>query len=192
MSMRMLSFVFFLFVGCSQAEPELPEIAEVPPFVLLDQHGHQVSRSSLRGHVWIANFIFTSCPDVCPLLTKKMRQLRLGLVRKGVKVRFLSFSVDPERDTPEVLRSYAEARGAQYPDWSFLTGDVDEIKAVVASGFKQTIADDPRRPGNILHGSHFVLVDGTGMIRGFHRSDPAGLRQLSQAAAALARQEASR
>ena len=160
-------------------------IAQVPAFALHDQRGNEVTLASLRGQVWIANFIFTSCPDICPLLTKKMSDLRLGLVRKKASVRFVSFSIDPETDTPEVLTKYAKKHGADFKDWSFLTGPVTSIQQVVVQGFKQAIEPNPDKPDNILHGSHFVLVDGKGAIRGFYRSNADGLLALSRAATQL-------
>lgn len=177
--------------GCSEEPQELPVVAQVPAFSLLDQHGNTVTGETLKGQVWIANFIFTSCPDVCPLLTRKMADLRTGLVRGGSDVRFVSFSIDPQTDTPDVLRAYAQKRGADHPDWYFLTGSIDSIKAVVVSGFKQLIRPDPKRADNILHGSHFVLVDRALAVRGFYRSDADGLLSLSRAAAQLA-QDSSR
>ena len=179
-----------LLAGCEREREPLPVVAQVPPFSLLDQHGAEMTADSLRGDVWIANFIFTSCPDVCPLLTKKMADVRLGLVRRGMDVRFVSFSIDPQTDTPPVLLAYAEKRGAAHADWSFLTGPLDDVKAVVVSGFKQTVEPDPERPDNILHGSHFVLIDRRGAIRGFFRSDPNGLLDLSLAARTLAQEPA--
>ena len=160
-------------------------VAQVPAFSLRDQHGAEVTRDSLRGHVWVANFIFTSCPDICPLLTKKMGDLRLGLVRRNVDARFVSFSIDPETDTPKVLAGYAKKRGADFENWSFLTGPISTIQEVVVKGFKQAVEPDPEKPENILHGSHFVLVDQKGAIRGFYKSNPDGLLALSRAVTQL-------
>ena len=174
-----------LLCACSDEPQELPVIAQVPAFTLRDQTGAEVGLADLKGHVWIANFIFTSCPDTCPLLTKKLGDVRLGLVRKKADVRFVSFSIDPETDTPEVLAKYAKKRGANFQDWSFLTGPVASIQEVVVRGFKQAIEPDPDKPDNILHGSHFVLVDRNGAIRGFYRSNPDGLLALSRAATQL-------
>lgn len=183
-------------MGACEDEPApLPVVAQVPQFELRDQRGELIKASDLRGHVWIANFIFTSCPDVCPLLTQKMSELRTGLVRKGLveggAVRFVSFSIDPATDTPEVLLKYAQEREAHHPDWFFLTGPNKEMERVVVRGFKQTIKADPNRADNILHGSHFVLVDRALAVRGFYRSEPDGLLSLSQDAARLAAGEAA-
>lgn len=179
-------FALTLVIACDDEAPQLPVIARVPAFELQNQQDAQVSLQSLRGQVWVANFMFTSCPDICPLLTKKMGDLRLGLVRKKTGVKFVSFSVDPETDTPAILQAYAVDRGASHGDWHFLTGPLDSIKAVVVKGFKQAVKPDPERADNILHGSHFVLVDRVGAIRGFYRSDPDGLLALSRAATQLA------
>jgi protein SCO1/2 len=103
-------------------------------------------------------------------------------------MRFVSFSVDPETDTPEVLKRYAQEQGADRRDWRFLTGSLGDIERVVVSGFKQTMQQQPQEPGqprNIMHGSHFVLVDRELQIRGFHRSDDVGLKRLARDARRL-------
>ena len=134
--------------------------------------------------------MFTSCPDVCPILTTKMASVRSRLVGERVPVRIVSFTVDPATDTPEVLKRYAKERNADFPDWSFLTGPVEEIKAVVVGGFKQALGEkQEEQAGNaatILHGSHFVLVDRVGEIRGFYPSDNDGLLKLARDARILA------
>lgn len=181
----LLMSVSLTLLACGEDEVELPVVAQVPAFALTDQHGDPLTLDGLKGQVWVANFIFTSCPDVCPLLTKKMSDLRLGLTRKETGVKFVSFSIDPETDTPDVLAAYAKKRGADFPDWYFGTGSIDAIKDVVVGGFKQAVQPDPDRKDNILHGSHFVLVDQSGAIRGFYRSDADGLLALSRAATQL-------
>lgn len=166
--------------------PELPKIAELPAFTLKDQHGQPISAAALRGKVWAANFIFTSCPDVCPVLTRQMGLLRKRALSEGLALRYVSFSVDPETDTPEVLASYAKRHGAAFDDWSFLTGPIDDVKAVVVEGFRQSMertADAEK--ANVLHGTHFVLVDKRGAIRGFYESTEKGLVQLADDAARL-------
>jgi protein SCO1/2 len=175
--------------------PELPKIAPVPAFQLLDQNGHGFDRDQLRGVVWIANFMFTSCPDVCPLLTARMSGVRTQLAPERGRVRFVSFSVDPGHDSPEALKKYAAERGADWPDWSFATGAVDRVKEVVVSGFKQTMQPAPSVEGkarSILHGSHFVLVDDAFTIRGFYTTDAEGLMRLVRDAKILAKLAAAR
>lgn len=168
--------------ACGSAAPELPKIAEVPAFELRDQDGATVARDALRGEVWVANFMFTSCPDVCPILTAKMSGVRGKLVADRVPVRIVSFTVDPETDTPEVLKRYAQERGADFDDWRFLTGPIDQVKRVIVEGFKQGMERQPAaqagQPEAILHGSHFVLVDRDLFIRGYYASDEEGLQRL--------------
>jgi protein SCO1/2 len=133
--------------------------------------------------------MFTSCPDVCPLLTTRMSGVRTQLAPIRSSVRFVSFSVDPSNDRPEVLKQYALKHGADQTDWSFLTGPADEIKQVVVDGFKQTLErneDDSGKAAGILHGSHFVLVDRNLDIRGFYPSDDEGTLRLMRDARILA------
>lgn len=173
--------------ACGESHKPLPKLTEVPAFSLQDQRGGQITRKGLSGSVWVANFIFTSCKDVCPLLTKKMADVRLGLVRDGVPVQFVSFSVDPATDTPEVLRAFAQKHQSLHDDWHFLTGAMDDVRRVVQEGFRQRMDRDPNEPANVFHGSHFVLVDQAGVIRGFYRSEYEGLLDLARDAARLAK-----
>ncbi len=166
--------------GCVHPPP-LPRIARVPEFELRDQNAHTMRRESWKGSVWIANFMFTSCKDICPLLTSKMSALRTRLAPERGKVRFVSFSVDPEHDTPAALKHYARAHDADQPDWRFLTGPLDSVKQVVVGGFKQAVQAAPPGAGQtILHGSHFVLVDRALYIRGYYRSDQDGMLKLER------------
>jgi protein SCO1/2 len=110
------------------------------------------------------------------MLTTQMRnvQQRVG-ARENV--RFVSFSVDPERDTPEVLRAYAATHGADLSTWHFLTGETDAVRSAVVEGMRVGISER-QADGDILHGTHFVLVDGRGKIRGYYRNDREGLDGL--------------
>jgi protein SCO1/2 len=179
-------------LACKGGEP-LPRIAEVPQFQLRDQNGRELRRDALRGKVWVANFMFSRCPDVCPLLTGKMKGLRTELLRERSHLRFVSFSVDPEHDTPAVLKKFAQEHGADQPDWSFLTGPLQLIQDIVIKGFKQTLAPEPEQAGkaySILHGSHFVLVDRGLSIRGYYPSDENGLLRLARDARVLVAEKA--
>jgi protein SCO1/2 len=169
-------------------DPELPVLGTVPEFQLLDQNARPLHRDSLRGSVWVANFMFTKCPDVCPMLTTRMAHLRTALAKERGKVRFVSLSVDPEHDDPATLKRYAAEHGADRPDWSFATGPGDELQRVIVSGFKQTLQPMPATAGKertILHGSHFVLVDAALQLRGFYPTDAEGLARLARDARLL-------
>ena len=166
--------------------PALPVLGDVPPFRLVDRAGAPFTQDDLRGGVWIADFIFTRCPDVCPVLTTRMRALEQTLAERHARVTLVSFSVDPGYDTPEVLRAYATAHGAG-PDWRFVTGQRDGIAALLKDGFHVAFADDGPPSGPITHSDRFVLVDRKLRIRGYyHGNDPDDVARLVDDATRLA------
>ena len=168
--------------------PELPDYGKVPEFALRDQHELPVSPADLRGKIWIANFMFASCPDICPILTSKLAGVRLHLHADRVMAQYVSFSVDPEHDTPAVLAKYVSEHAVDFSDWRFVTGPLAKVEQVIIGGFKQALQREPPEPGkpqNIMHGSHFVLVDPALTIRGFYPSDEEGLLRLARDARIL-------
>lgn len=155
--------------GCRPAP--LPILSTLPPFTLQSQEGVPFGSEDLRGEVWIANFVFTRCPTVCPVFTAQMRGIQVKAA--GAEgLRFVSFSVDPAYDTPPRLKEYGAAHGADFSSWTFLTGDPEAIKAAVVTGLK--VAADPPLPdqdlASVFHGTHFVLVDADLRIRGYYDS----------------------
>jgi len=128
----------------------------------------------MRGKVWVAGFIFTSCPSVCPKISRAMLELQQRYARNGDEIELVSFSVDPENDTPEVLRRYAENLGADLSRWHFVTGDRAAMEALVVGGFKTSIDRKPLGGGttidmyDIAHAEKLVLVDDTGGVRGLY------------------------
>src|SRR5918911_586075 len=105
------------------APSKLPRIGAAPPFALPDQEGARLSLRDLGGKVALVTFIYTTCTDTCPVLTAKLAQVQAKLGSDfGPRVRFVSITVDPEHDTPAVLRAYAEQFKADLNSWSFLTG----------------------------------------------------------------------
>lgn len=154
--------------GADAAQEELPKLWAAPEFEFASQAGRALRNDELRGQVWIANFIFTQCTSICPTMTAKMVQLQ-GLL-SAPQLRFVSFSVDPENDTPQVLKEYAGAWRPGETRWWLLATDAENL-ARVAKGFGVTVektddADDP-----ILHSNRFFLVDPRGLIRGAYLSD---------------------
>jgi len=112
----------------------LPVVGPAPDFVLLDQDGTRFSLRSLRGQVAIVTFIYATCTDTCPLLTAKLASLQAPLASDfGTALHFVSITVDPQTDTPAVLKSYAKAQGANLAGWSFLTGTPTAIDEVIRS-----------------------------------------------------------
>lgn len=138
---------------------------EVPDFALRDSSDAPANLRSLQGKIWVADFIFTSCPDMCPMMTAKMRELDQEF-KKDDRFRLVSISVDPKRDTPEVLRSYQKKFGIDGSNWSFLTGKFGDIKRLIGGGFKLGTPENPE-----MHTGKFVLVDGSARIRGYYDSD---------------------
>ncbi len=156
----------------------LPILGTVPAFHFQDETGAPFGPETLRGKPWVADFVFTRCPTVCPLLTERLAAL---LPKLGERVHLVSVSVDPDFDTPQRLRAFAQQHGATSARWHFLTGDSAAIQRAVTDGFK--ISLDHEGPDgdflSIVHGVHVVLVDPDGHIRGYYDSDdPEALERL--------------
>ena len=185
---RAASLCLTVSVACRRAS-ELPALGNVGTFNLIDQAGRPVSAESMRGRVWAAAFFFTRCPTVCPRITRRMRELQQAAAKDGVKLQLVSFSVDPDNDTPQVLTAYAEQYHADLSTWRFLTGDLEVVRRTSEQGFKLAL-DGKATPGaedfGLFHGSHLVLVDGTGQIRGYYRTgEDSQMAQLLRDAAML-------
>src|SRR6185503_17081663 len=142
-------------------------LGNVGQFALTDQAGRAVTQDTLRGKVWAAAFMFTRCPTVCPRITRRMKDLQQSAAKHGTRLELISFSVDPENDTHEVLLAYAKQYGADLASWRFLTGDLEAIRKTSEQGFKLAL-DGKATPGaehfGLFHGSHLVLVDRAGQI----------------------------
>ncbi len=151
----------------------LPILGQVPEFSLTSHRGASFGSKALGGKPYLAAFLFTRCPSVCPRLTERMGEVADRVKAEGRTLEFVSISVDPEHDTPPVLTEFAKKHGALRPNWTLLTGDSDAIRTTAESGFKigVTGAYDASKPDmGITHGSHLILVDARGRIRGFYRS----------------------
>jgi protein SCO1 len=143
-------------------------ISYVPDFTLQNQFGNETSLEDFRGYYWIVNFIFTRCAGVCPVMTFQMARLH-DSIPPEYPVRFVSISVDPERDTPDVLYLYAEDAGADHARWTFLTGYTEEIYTLSRQGFLLGVdAEGGTLKEPIMHSQRFVLVDPDGAIRGYY------------------------
>lgn len=164
--------------GISLSSPaaagDLPAGDALPSFSLVEKSGRIVRSDDLRGKVWVADFIFTRCPNVCPDLTRKMGEVRRRLDEGGATdIVTVSISVDPVFDTPPVLAKYAENFRANAPSWLFLTGEPDAVVRLVNDGF-HLIMNDPKA-GPPAHSNRFVLVDRLGRTRGTHLGSDAGV-----------------
>jgi protein SCO1 len=157
--------------------PRLPVLGTLPPFELTAQDGGPFGSKDLAGRVWLASFIFTRCETVCPAITGQMARIQGRTRNLEPAFHLVSISVDPEFDDPDRLAAYARAHRASPRMWTFLTGPVDAVRETVVRGLHVSMEPDPERRGGerILHGTHLVLVDGEGRIRGYYDPDDAGL-----------------
>jgi protein SCO1/2 len=168
------AFASLPLASCARSGEPLPKLGRVGAFALVDQDGKSVTAETLRGKVWVAAFFFTHCPSICPRITRRMRALQLDANGHTPAIMLVSFSVDPENDTPPVLLAYAQKYAADLHTWSFLTGDLAVVKATVVDGFKLALDGKPdpaAENGGIIHGAYLVLVDPTLTIRGYYRTD---------------------
>ena len=168
----------------------LPVYYDAPAFALTDQDGKPFGRDDLRGKVWVADFIFTTCPGACPKMTMKMSGLQKAVPARDVH--FVSFTVDPDRDTPEVLKRYGQGFDADPNRWHFLTGEKSKLFDT-AAGLKLTAAPAGQFGPEIVHAEKFLLIDGSGRVRGIYNSgDEQELKKLAADASLLADRQAGR
>lgn len=173
--------------ACTPA-PDLPVLADAPSFALTDEQGQTVDNDTLRGRVWVADFIFTRCPHACPMLTQKLTQVAEGTQdSSGAPVELVSFTVDPAYDTPEVLKDFAGLYPIPLDRWHLLTGELPAMEAVSA-GFMQGLERASEQPvPDIRHSQRLLLVDPQGRLRGMYRTDEEALDELIRAAQHLAK-----
>jgi protein SCO1/2 len=143
----------------------------VPSFQLVNQNGQSFGSAQLAGRIWIADFIYTSCPGPCPMISTRMSELQKPLEKTDVHL--VSFSVDPEKDKPEVLRGYAEKLHADPKRWDFLTGPKSAIYDLSHDGFKLAVSDGSDEAGIPVHSTRMTLVDRHGQIRGYYEATEA-------------------
>lgn len=149
----------------------------VPDFILTEKDGREVALSDLKGKTWIVNFIYTNCPDTCPIQSAQMRQIQEDF-KYEKDLRLVSITVDPTRDTLEVLSKYAKRFGADPARWLFLTGKKETIHKFAQEGFHVGAVELPheKRPesgATHTHSPRFILVDRAAQIRGYYVSTDA-------------------
>jgi len=142
--------------------PKLPTLGQVSDFQLTDERKEDFSLRNLNGQIWIANFFFTTCGDICPIMSKNMAALHRSFeLVNGVTL--VSITVNPEFDSSEVLTQYAQKFKANTDKWRFLTGSREQITDLVVNSFKLGAIDEP-----VFHSAKFALVDRHGLIRGYY------------------------
>jgi protein SCO1/2 len=182
--MKPLAFLILVLglgsVGCMR-RPAIAVYGDVPRFDLTAQDGRPFDSHTLQGKIWVADFIYTTCPGPCPRMTSQMREVQDALSQVP-DVRLVSFTIDPAEDTPAVLAAYAKEHGASPAMWYFLTGPVPTLEMLDRNAFKLGDID-----GTLVHSTRFVLVDGRARIRGYYdTSEPSAIPKVIADIRALA------
>ncbi len=173
-----ITFIILLFgiwaipkIVAYLSEPDLAYIldvnkepAAVPDFSFTNQNGETITNEDYAGKVYVAEFFFTTCPSICPIMNRNMVKIQnsfFGNPNFGVA----SFTINPEYDTPEVLKAYAESYGVTNPNWHMMTGDKSEIYQLANVGFNLYVGEAPEVEGGFEHSGFFALIDKEGKIR---------------------------
>ena len=150
----------------------------LPQFSFINQDSVIINSDSLNGKIYVADFFFTTCPSICPIMSKHM--LSIYQKYKGNEdVKFLSHTIDPKHDTIPVLKKYADKLGVSGKQWYFLLGDKDEVYKLAKEGYMSFAAQDSTVPGGITHSGYFLLIDKEKRIRGaYDGTDETQVNQL--------------
>lgn len=165
----MLTGIIALAAGCGNSGLKDAKNYPIEDFTFTNQDGEPISKKDLEGKVWVADFVFTNCADVCPPMTANMAKLQDMIKEEGLEdVEIVSFSVDPEVDTPETLKEYGKKFNADFDNWSFLTGySQEEIERFTLENFK-ALVKKPESGDQVIHGTDFYLVDQNGDMRKYY------------------------
>ncbi len=167
----LLAVAFVVLKSRAMAARPLPVYSTVAEFALTNQNNQVVTLANLRGQVWISDIIFTRCAGPCPIMTRFMGDLQQALDRAGSKARLVTLTTDPEFDSPQVLRRYAERFNADTNRWMFLTGTKEQIANLATgslklSGLKKAEAERQTPADLFVHSTIFVIVDKRARLRG--------------------------
>ena len=163
----MTAALLLLLAACAQVKP-LPVLGQVPQFQLTSQADQPFDSRTLDGHIWVADFIYTTCDGPCPMMSHQMRGIQ-NSTGATPELKLVSFTVDPAHDTPPVLAKYAGHFKADPARWYFLTGEMERLNELGIKAFKLNNVD-----GSLSHSTRFVLVDGKRRIRGYYLSSDDG------------------
>jgi len=141
---------------------------KVRPFKLKNQFGKEVGLEDWGGKIIIADFFFTSCPSICPKLTRNMKKLQTAFKKTDSLVRFVSFTVDPVRDSVQALKAYGDKFGIDHDTWFMLTGDRNELYDIALNEFKASIASNGNIDTGFIHTDRFFLLDRDRVVRGWY------------------------
>ncbi|NBV68884.1 MAG: SCO family protein [Flavobacteriia bacterium] len=145
---------------------------KIPNFSFLNQDSTKVNRNTYKGKIWVVEFFFTQCPTICPIMNKQMKRVYQTIQKNNSdiedKFQFLSFSIDPENDSPSELKKYKTAHKLQYSNWDFLTGDEASTHQLGIQNFLTFAGKDEASAGGYAHSGSFTLVDSKGFVRGVY------------------------
>ena len=194
MSFKLLLLIALIITSCSDRKKELVEIRAlpilghrdleykmvdgeeivdtlyhiIPEFSYLNQDSVMISSKSIKGKIWISDFFFTHCPSICPPMTTQMKRLNFLLKDLSNEIEFLSFSIDPDRDSPSRFRKYIEEHGIDAENWNFFTGNESATHILGVEDFLVNARKDEKSPGGFAHSPGFTLVDREGRVRGVY------------------------
>jgi len=142
----------------------------IPLFAFTNQDGQVITNDFMSGKIAIVDFFFTNCTSICPMLSSQMARLQHSVKSENIdsQVVFLSHTVDPKHDTPEVLKAYADRMGADYSNWNFVTGIEEDIYWQAKEGYKLTAFPSDTAQGGFFHTDQIALIDQEGKIRGYY------------------------
>ncbi|MCM3704885.1 MULTISPECIES: SCO family protein [Cytobacillus] len=163
------AFMLAVLAACGQSGLKDALNWELADFTYTNQDNKEFGLKDLEGKVWVADFIFTNCEDVCMPMTANMKKLQDLAEKEGIKnIEFVSFSVDPKVDTPEVLKEFASTYNADFSNWHFLTGYEQEDIEKYAMEYFKTIVKKPQTGDQVIHGTDFYLVDQNGKVMKYY------------------------
>lgn len=172
-------FGFLVLASCSESPKKLPILGEpvvngkdtvyptVPDFSFTNQDENTLTSNDLKDRIYVADFVFLSCPTICPKMTHELKTVYEAF-KENPEICFLSHTIDPERDTPERLRNYTRDLKINTQRWNFLTGNKDSIYHIAEKGYFLTAFADSTAPGGFVHSGGFLLVDKNRHIRGVY------------------------
>ncbi len=186
-SIIILSAIIILFiVSCKKENKSLPYLGvhtyenndtiyyTIPEYKFTRQDSSKFGSDNLKGKPYVAYFFFTSCPSICPRMTQAAKRVQMALNKYRDKFNIVAFSIDPDRDSTEKLRKYAEKYQIDLSNWHFLRGEEQKINYIGKKGFYLGISKDKNEPGGYLHSEKMVLIDRNGHPRGYYSGTDAG------------------
>jgi protein SCO1/2 len=151
--------------------------ATIPPFKFVNQYGDSTGSGNLAGKIYVADFFFTSCPSICPIMQRNMLAV-YNAFKADAGVKIVSFTIDPKYDTPPVLKKYADKLGVAGNSWWFLQGNRDTVYRIAEKNYLVAVSKDSTAAGGYVHQGWFVLVDKLKRVRGSY--DGTDVKQVTQ------------